>query len=499
MTRRRKRFAPPVRRRSALVLLAAAALVAAACSDPPTSGGNGVETGAGENGGGDLPDCPLDALDDADGPVEVTLWYGGLNGEAQIAMDEMAAAFNASQDAVVLNASNQGASYEEVYRKYTSAAAASTDQLPDIIYLEDTQLQAMADSGQVLPAEACMEAAGYDLTNLEPAARSKYSVDDVFYPGYVNVSTPVLYYNKSHWEQAGLDPEDPPETLEELREQAEVIKEAGVSAKPFSFKATRWFYETWLTGIGGEIVNENDGRDGLASEATFASDEATEFMTFLQEMTDDGLVNLFANTEGGRDHYLALLTQESSMLLETSTASTTVAEFLGGSITAEQAGAEFDAASIDLSVIVPGTGAFPGIDSPGRVFPSGGAFYMLNTSEPAEQAASWAFMEFMLQPENAKQWHLTGGYLPVVKAVQDEPEVQAFWEEDLAGVLLQPAVEQLADADPDQPGPLIGPYPDESDEIEAAMEGILLNGEDVASTLGAAEDNVTEALERYAG
>jgi ABC-type glycerol-3-phosphate transport system substrate-binding protein len=96
-------------------------------------------------------------------------------------------------------------------------------------------------------------------------------------------------------------------------------------------------------------------------------------------------------------------------------------------------------------------------------------------------------------------WHLNGGYLPVVKAVQDEPEIQAFWQDDLAGVLLQPAVEQLADADPDQPGPLIGPYPDESDEIEAAMEGILLNGQDVPSTLAQAQDNVTEALERYAG
>jgi sn-glycerol 3-phosphate transport system substrate-binding protein len=498
MTRRRTRFAPTAPCRSALVLLTVAALVAAACSDPPTSSGNGVEAGPGDDGG-DLPECPLDALDEADGPVEVTLWYGGLNGSAQIAMDDMAAAFNAAQDAVVLNASNQGASYEEVYRKYTSAAAANTDQLPDMIYLEDTQLQAMADSGQVLPAEACMEAAGYDLTNLEPSARAKYSVDDVLYPGYVNVSTPVLYYNKSHWEKAGLDPEDPPETLEELREQAQAIKDAGVSAKPFSFKATRWFYETWLTGVGSEIVNENDGRDGLATEATFAGPEGEEVMTFLQEMTDDGLVNVFANTEGGIDQYLALITQESSMLLETSTASTTIRDALTGSITAEQAGTDFDASSIDLSVLVPGTGAFPGIESAGRVFPSGGAFYMLNTSEPAEQAASWAFMEFMLQPENAKQWHLNGGYLPVVKAVQDEPEIQAFWEEDLAGVLLQPAVEQLADADPDQPGPLIGPYPDESDEIEAAMEGILLNGEDVASTLGAAEDNVTEALERYAG
>ena len=70
---------------------------------------------------------------------------------------------------------------------------------------------------------------------------------------------------------------------------------------------------------------------------------------------------------------------------------------------------------------------------------------------------------------------------------------------DLAGVLLQPAAEQLSDADPDRSGPLIGPYPDVADAVEAAMEGILFNDQDVASTLADAEERATEALERYAG
>ncbi len=481
----------------ALTLLVVAGLVAAACSDPPTSGGDAVRTDDGD-GEVDLPECPLDALDEAGGPVEVDLWYGGLTGSVQGTMDDMAAAFNEAQDAVVVNASNQGADYAEVYRKFTSAAAAGTDQLPDMIYLEDTQQQAMADSGFVLPAEACMEAAGYDLTQLEPAVRSKYSVDGVLYPAYANVSTPVLYYNKAHWDLAGLDPDDPPETLDEVVDAAEQISDAGVAPRPLSFRTSRWFYETWLTGVGDEIVNNDDGRDGLATEATFATPAAEDLMGRLAQMEADGLLNAFAATEGSIDHYLALVTQDSSMLLETSTAATTIRDALEGTITAEEAGTGFDPDTVNLSVLVPGTGAYPGIESPGRVFPSGGAFYILNPSEPAEQAASWAFMAFMLDPENAKRWHLEGGYLPAVKAVQDDPQVQEFWQHDLAGVLLQPAVEQLADADPDQPGPLIGPYPDETDAIEAAMEAILFDGADIAPTLAAAQDDVTESLERYA-
>jgi len=485
-------------RRRGLAVLGVAALVVAACSDPPTSGGN-ADVAAGDGDEAELPDCPVDALEDAEGPVEVTLWFGGLAGSANVAMRQIVDAFNASQDQVVVNASDQGVSYAEVYREFTSAASAGDDQLPDMIYLEDTQLQAMADSGKVLPAEACMEAADYDITDLEPAVRSKYSVGGVLYPAYMNVSTPVLYYNKAHWERAGLDPSDPPETLEEVWEHARAIKEAGVADKPLSLKTTRWFFETWLTGVGVDMVDEGNGRDGLATEATFATEEAEELMTMLKEMDDEGLVNAFANTEGSIDHYLALVTQESSMLIETSTASTTIRDALGGTITAEQAGVDFDPSAIDLSVLVPGTGPFPGIEEPGQVFPSGGAFYLLNTSSPEEVAASWAFMEFMLQPENAKIWHLQGGYLPVVKDVEDEPEVQEFWQHDLAGVLLQPAAEQLSDADPDRSGPLIGPYPDVADAVEAAMEGILFDDQDVSSALTRAQERATEALERYAG
>lgn len=483
-----------LRHRRAAAALGALALVVVACSDPPTAGDGGAAR-VGDDG--ELPECPLDALDEADGPVRITLWYGGLGGVTKQVMDGMVEDFNASQDKVVLDASDQGSSYAEVFRKYESAASASSDQLPDIIYLEDTQLQAMADRGQVLPAQSCMEAAGYDITNIEPAVRSKYTVDGVLYPGYMNVSTPILYYNKSHWVKAGLDPEDPPETLEEVYEQAKALKEAGVSEKPFVLKNSRWFMETWLSGVNVDMVNNRNGRAEPATEATFDTPEARETLALLQKMQDEGLLNDFANTEGLIDHYLTLVQEQSSMLVETSTASTTIADVLGGEITPGEAGVDFDESVVDRANLVPGTAPFPGISAPGQVFVSGGAFYILNTSEPAQQAASWRFLEFMLQPENAREWHFRGSYLPAVKAVSDEPEVRAFWTDELAGVLLSNAVEQLEDADPDKSGPLVGPYPDFAAAIEQAMDDILLNGKDVDSTLSAAQEQVTRTLERY--
>jgi sn-glycerol 3-phosphate transport system substrate-binding protein len=487
-------------RRASLGALAAGGLLLAACGSPPTSEGTGSgrttpddTTAAGPLDG---VTCPLDALEEADGVIEIDAWYGGLVGVTQETLEGMATAFNESQDQVRVTANSQGQTYEEVLRKYQGASA-TPDQLPDVLYLEDTALGEMVDKGQVLPAEACMEAAGYDTRQITPAARAAFSVDGVLYPGYTNVSMPVLYYNKVHFERAGLDPNDPPETLEEMRTAAEAIKAAGIAETPLSFVVNRWFFETWLSGAGQTVVNNDNGRSAPPTEATFNTPEALEIVTWLKEMRDDGL--LVPYTKGGIEHYLALGASppKASMLIETSTASTNIKAFVSGDVSVEDVGGSFDPGLVDTSDLVPGVAPVPGLEGPGRAFASGGAFYILNTGSPAEQAASWKFLEFMLQPENAQTWHTNGGYLPVIKEVLDEPSVQQFWETDMAGVWLATATEQLSDADPDQAGPLIGPYPLFSQAVDGMLEAVLMGGGDPQAELDKAEAAVNEALEDY--
>jgi hypothetical protein len=69
----------------------------------------------------------------------------------------------------------------------------------------------------------------------------------------------------------------------------------------------------------------------------------------------------------------------------------------------------------------------------------------------------------------------------------------------MAGLLLHTAVDQLDQADPDRPSPLIGPYSDYIDAVQQALEGILLDGRDIDGALSSAQDEVTESLERYEG
>ncbi len=489
----------PHRSRGLLASLAVAGLVLGACGSPPSSGGGdgGREAAGGEEEDA-LPPCPLDALEEATEPVEVNLWYSGLVDPPASVLQDMATRFNASQDKVVVSADTQGNAYAEGLRKYQGASA-TPDQLPDMMYLEDTMLGELVDKGQVLPAEACMEADDYDITQLAPSARASFSVDDVMWPGYLNVSTPVIYYNKIHFQKAGLDPNRPPATLAEVAEFAQKIKDAGVAPKPMAFLANEWFFDTWAAGVGQDVVNNDNGRSAVATEATFATPEMAGALQSLADMNEAGLLNPFTVTDGSIDHYLALVTEQSSMLIETSTASGTIAQVLGGDLTAEEAGIDFDAASIDTTKVVPASGPMPGVDAPGKVYASGGAFYILNTGSPAQQAASWRFLRFMLEEENAKTWHLEGGYLPVVKSVVDDPDVREFQNTALDGLLLKPAVEQLAAADPDQTGPLIGPYTAFQASMRTAIEGVLFDGDDPTEALETAEAEVTATLKDYNG
>jgi sn-glycerol 3-phosphate transport system substrate-binding protein len=492
----RPRRHPFVRGRMLTALFVTGGLVLAACGAPEGSGGDGPGRAADGETPAELPECALDALEAADGPVDVNLWFGGIVEPPVGVLNDLIEEFNASQDQIVVTGNDQGTSYDEVLRQYERTAATPA-QLPEIIYMEDSALGQLIDRGQLLPAQSCMEADGFDLDGLVPAARAAATVDGVLYPGYMNVSSPVLYYNQAHFQAAGLDPDDPPGTLEELEAAARQLQEAGVSPRPLSFVTTQWFFQTWIGGIGQDMVNNDNGRSEPATEAMLDTPETQSLMQWLADMNAEELLNPFPVTDGGIDHYLALITQQSSMLIETSTASGTIAAALGGDLTAEEAGVDVDPALLESADLVPGSSYFPGIEEPGQVAASGGYFYILNVGEPEQQAAAWKFLQFMLQPENAKRWHIEGGYLPVVQDVLDDPDVLEFQRTDLGGVLLAPSAEQIAEADPENAAPLIGPFIPYKDAMQGAMEAVLFSGEDPQSALARAEEAMNQALEDY--
>ena len=107
---------------------------------------------------------------------------------------------------------SQGTNNDELWSKYRSGIA--TSDLPAIAVADDTVTVDIVDSGTVLPAQSCINADNYDMSDFLPAAKQYYTIDNVLYPASVNLSGALLYYNKNHFRRAGLDAETTPATLD---------------------------------------------------------------------------------------------------------------------------------------------------------------------------------------------------------------------------------------------------------------------------------------------
>lgn len=483
------RTRPPRTRRRALAAVMVLAL--AAC-------GGGDDGGGGEDDAGDTTEageqaaasCPVDALDDADGPVEIEVWQA-FTAETKNTFDALVEEFNASQDRVKVVNQSQGQSYDEVLRKYV--AGIPSGDLPALAYLEDVSLKEVVDSGTMLPAEACEQASDFETGQL-PVVRDYYTVGGTYWPGYVNVSEPILYYNGTHFLQAGLDPAESPQTLDELRTAAEALKAEGIEA-PLAYILNRWFIESWVTGAGESVVNNGNGREDTATESTFDNPATREVYEWIKAMADDGLLAGFSATSGQINQYLAVAQQNSSMVMETSTAATAIKAVLGGVTYDEADGLTIE--DVDPSVIDVRSGPFPGLEEPSQVRVSGGYFAMTNTGTPEQQAAAWEFMRWMWEVPQQVTWHLRGSYLPTTQVVANDPEVQEYWETDLAGKLLKVAYDQLVQIDSNNVAPLIGPYTDYTEAIESSLDSLVLEGASVDDAIAQADADIQAALDEY--
>lgn len=464
----------PIRwiRRFALLLVAVLALAACGSGSDSDSGGDGGGTAA--------SDCPIGAVDEAGGPVEITFWHAMTDANLE-ALESLVADYNASQDDIQVEAVYQG-SYADTLKKYTAAVSGGGD-LPDLIQLEDTATQAMIDSQTVLAAQACVEADDYDLSDYIQKTIDFYTVQGTLYPMPWNVSNLLLYYNAQAFEKAGLDPDTPPRTLDEVREASQAIVDAGAADKGFALKLDPWWLEQMTASVGEEFVNNGNGRDERATASSFDNDASLEVYEWMNDMVADGLALNTGSPEGGNfDNLLSIGSDEAAMTIDTTAALGTIRGVLGGG--------QFP--NVTLAV-----GPRPNLEGeePNAVV-AGGANYMINAGSDAEQEAAWRFMTWLNEPEQQATWSVATGYIPIRQSAVDMPEIQELWagepEFKVAYDQLQGGEDNVAIE-----GPVIGPYREVRDVIIASFERMLGEGQSPADALASAAAGADDEITQY--
>jgi sn-glycerol 3-phosphate transport system substrate-binding protein len=485
--------------RWAVGAVAALALVAGACGGSDSSDGskdNGIDTKSSDVV--NAADCPVKELASATTPTDITVWHAYVGLQAST-LQQLADGFNASQDKVKVTLQAQG-TYEELLKKFQDSLA-NPSTLPDMILSEDTTTQFMIDSGAVVPADSCRKAdpdSSTTYNDILPAVTSAYTVNDVLWPGAYSVSMPVMYVNKAILAQAGVDTTTFPQTIDELRSAAEKIKAAnipGVKA-PLVIKVDSWFVENWLTGAGKSLVNNDNGRSGLGTKSELVQPDTTKIYQWFKSMIDDGLATAVPSSTTGVDEYLAINGKSSAMLIQTSTAISTVAALLDGSVSGDQLkGAGVNAkinTGLDIDVALQ-----PGLKEAGQGQIGGSAWYLVNHGNKLGVPAAWQFMKYFLETPNQVTWTLQGSYLPILKSAQDDPTLQKEFTTTTKGKWLNTAYQGLKSLNADFPGPVIGPFNEFRSTMRSSLDSVAFNGVGVDDAIKKANSEFQTSLEQY--
>jgi len=347
--------------------------------------------------------------DSAAGTASINVWHywDGTNADT---FTSMVNAYNAANPNVKVNASNVPNS--DFLTKLRASATSNT--LPDIaigdlIWVPQiNQMGTLADLSTMIPASI--------LSDINPALTSYGNI------GGKQVSVPVsannlgYMYNKTLYQQAGLDPNSPPTTWDELMADAKQITAA--TGKPGYDLYTQagtdgegltWNFQVNLWQAGGEFLNADN------TAAAFNTDQGKQALQFWMDLINSGTSpyaqwGQFEKGAGGS-------AQEGSWMV---------------GIWVSDPPFDFGTAKVPYP-----TGGTPTTNL-------GGEQAMVFSNSDAQAKAAGDFLTWFLQADQVTQWCEATGMLPVTNSVATGSDY-LNWVNNTQPLLL-PFVQQMPQA-----------------------------------------------------
>jgi sn-glycerol 3-phosphate transport system substrate-binding protein len=425
----------------------------------------------------DLPACPVDALDAVTGTTDITFWHAMTNNNETV-LQQITDAYNSSQSKVHVNLANQNG-YNEMIDKYTQSSQGSR---PNMAQLPEYALQLMVDSDSVVPAQACAEADGFDMSDFVPRAIGAYSTQGVLWGTPFNISSPVLFYRKSMFETAGIDPADPPTTLDAVREDSQKIVDSGAASFGIALESGvdsggGWFLEQWLAKQGQFYADNENGRAAPATKVLYGNPQTVDLLTQVQSLVTDGLAAYVGDNASGQDQLLKLADPAAPAAMTIASSAS-----LGTVITTLDGGFIPGTDSTDL-----GIGPMPGPGAPGALV-GGAALYIMADKGDAQVAATWDFIKYLTSAQTQSTWAAATGYAPVVQSAATLDPLATTYATDPRFKVALDQLNVAVDA-PSSLGPVLGPMR-EVRIVAQKLTDTVLSGGDVAA---AVTDAATQA------
>jgi ABC-type glycerol-3-phosphate transport system substrate-binding protein len=202
-----------------------------------------------------LPACRPSTVPSGDGPVTINYWekWTGFEGEA---VQAVADAFNRRQDKVFVKV----LTVSEIEKKLLVSIAGGDP--PDLSGLYSRNVPVYAALGALAPLDDMMKETGTDPDSLIPVYLLECRSRGRYYALPIAGMTMGLHYNRQHFREAGLDPDRPPRTIQELDEYAAKLtkrrKDGTFERIGFIPTEPGWWNWSWVYYLGGSLYDERN-------------------------------------------------------------------------------------------------------------------------------------------------------------------------------------------------------------------------------------------------
>jgi sn-glycerol 3-phosphate transport system substrate-binding protein len=416
-------------------------------------------------------------------PVEITMWHAEVASNLDT-LQKLVRRYNSSQNEVRVKLAFQG-SDEELMTKLV--ASLHGGDLPNVIHVAEFHTQRLIDSGAVAPAQEFIDRENYDLSDINEKLIRYYTVGGKLWAMPFSASVSMLYYNKITFREVGLDPEKPPKDLEEVRQVSEKMLKrdahGNVTRSGIALDIVGWYLDFTMAEHGDLYANNENGRNGRATEVLFNGPTGQAFFQWWHDMVAEGLALNVGRNPTFADTLLAVANGRAGMTLSGSAALRSVLDVIKLGIE----GGEWEL-GVANEPGVPGGSGLPGLFAR--------ALWILNAHPQEEQEAAWKFVKWFAEPEQQAEWYAGTGWIPANDKAFEMPaakEVQAQYPQFKTAADLYLAAPSTTAA----LGALLGPYADIRDIVVRAIEETVLEDKDPVAAVNDAAEEANGLLEEY--
>ncbi|MCB9944675.1 MAG: sn-glycerol-3-phosphate ABC transporter substrate-binding protein UgpB [Geminicoccaceae bacterium] len=405
-------------------------------------------------------------------------WWHAMSGVNNERVDKIASDFNASQDEYEIVPTYKG-NYTETMT--AAVAAFRAGEQPQIVQVFEVGTATMMKAeGAVYPVFELMAEAGepFNQNDYLPAVVSYYTTaDNKLLSLPFNSSTPVMWYNKDAFKAAGLDPDNPPKTWQEVGEASKALKASGLPCG-FSVGWQSWvLVENMSAWHDQPVGTKGNGFEGTDTELVFNKNAIVpKLIAQLAEWQKDKTFDY-----GGRrgDSLPKFTTGECGMWLNSSA--------YYGSIK-EQAGFDFGITMLPYDSDV--------VDAPQNSIIGGATLWVLKGGTPEQYKGVAKFFNYLSSPEVQAWWHQETGYVPITLAASELSREQGFYDKAPGA---DTAVRELSLNIPTEnsKGVRFGNFVQIRDVINEELEAVWAGSKSAQDALDTAVERGNELLRKF--